>query len=84
MSEKPWWVYACQIVIFAGLGAIGWMFADQFSWAFCDGIPIVLGSQTLGWLMVAVSVVVPLVFLLRWLAGRRGGGFLETLFDFLF
>jgi len=82
MNDKPWWAYACQIVIVTCLGAMGWMFADQFSWELGDRVPVVLGSQTLGWMMVAVSVVVPLVFLLRWLTGRRSGGFLETLFDF--
>jgi hypothetical protein len=79
MEEKPWWVYACQIVILGCTLAILVMALAYYGGG-ADSAYLAISSSTVGWILCGLSLLVGLVLVVR-LAARKYR-ILWEIFDF--
>jgi hypothetical protein len=83
MNEKPWWVYASQILILACGVAIIFMAGIDGTWQTADILPLHFRSPSLDYVVLGLGIFIFTLIIVRWALGRRSR-FWESLFEFLF
>jgi hypothetical protein len=79
MNEKPWWVYACQIVLLAVGMATILLIEEDFDWPLGD-LPLAFGSHSIGVIVMGIGILLSMGVVVRSIVGGRRG-LLEFLFD---
>ena len=71
MKERPWWMYACEIIIFVSAAALLWMLSACAAGGDSPNMPISAGTATIIAVCIGGCLLVWLV--VRLATGKRGG-----------